>query len=188
MYSLLEIKIDQCTKKGTSNTPLMKRKDENKKEKDLWIEKEKYIQSELDMIHAYLVHHDWQNDLRNKSNTENKEKFVTKISNDIDISHQYKFGVDHDYIYLKPNCKSLRHELKNDKTINGDIFDELLIKAVKKKKYIDYLRCTHYDNGYKIIRNEKISIRHILSICLYTGMSYICIFINNNISFHIYRL
>eukprot|EP01084_Bolivina_argentea_P020576 38251_1 len=58
--------------------------------------------------------------------------------------------------------------------MNINIFEDLLIKAIKKQNINRYLRCTHYDPVYKILRNEEISIRHIFAICLYTDCSKLC--------------
>eukprot|EP01084_Bolivina_argentea_P084751 153224_1 len=58
--------------------------------------------------------------------------------------------------------------------MNVNIFEDLLIKAMKKRNINAYLKCSHYDPAYKIIRNEQILIRHILAICLYTDCSKLC--------------
>eukprot|EP01084_Bolivina_argentea_P317880 551176_1 len=70
----------------------------------IWKKNEKYIQSELDMIHAYFVHHEWQNDMRCEQSA---EKYITNIPDSPSID-QYKFGVDHDYQHLKSKYKCLR--------------------------------------------------------------------------------
>eukprot|EP01084_Bolivina_argentea_P102582 183773_1 len=134
---------------------------------------EKYIQSELDMIHAYFVHHEWHNDTRYEPSTDNMnaEKYVTNIPDSTSID-QYGFGVDHDYQHLKSKYKCLRDEIIQKLDIN--IFEDLLIKAIKKRNINKYLKCSHYDPGYKIIRNQQILIRHILAICLYTDCSKLC--------------
>ncbi len=54
----------------------------------IWQENERYIQSELDMIHVYFVHHEWQNDILYDTSIDkiNIEKYVTNIPDSTSIS------------------------------------------------------------------------------------------------------
>eukprot|EP01084_Bolivina_argentea_P299604 516448_1 len=162
-------------------------------DKEIWTKQQYYIQSQLDMIHGYFVHHDWQNDIniiqktdtsatqkknvsRTLSTNVNKDKFISNITNENSIN-RYGFGIDHDYVHLSPVYCCLRDEIIKNDTLNIEIFENKLVKAIKKHKIaidIYNLRCTHYDSEYCIIRNEPISVRHILVLCLYTDCSKFC--------------
>eukprot|EP01084_Bolivina_argentea_P215211 365355_1 len=113
---------------------------QNSYNKNVWTKKQKYIQSTLDLIHSYFVHHDWQHDETIKDdNYQNEDsQTVTKtliksnqVTNIIDMNksdkvesinkkkyvsnansiHQYGFGIDYDYRFLSSLYSCLRDEL-----------------------------------------------------------------------------
>eukprot|EP01084_Bolivina_argentea_P134095 236599_1 len=105
----------------------------------------------------------------------NKDKYVTDTSN----TTQYGFGIDHSYPHLKPLFSCIKEELTKNKQhrISPDIFDDLLIKALKHHSIATNmyeLKCIKFKEEYNIIRNTFIGIRHLLSILIYTDMSKFC--------------
>eukprot|EP01083_Nonionella_stella_P194395 717032_1 len=93
---------------------------ENTEDIDIWALRQHYVQSQLDIIHSYLVHSKWKRfvqrysqqpmdehrDHEHKYETDNEEeeddlllqnagKYITDIE-DSDTS-QYGFGIDHDH-------------------------------------------------------------------------------------------
>eukprot|EP01084_Bolivina_argentea_P309521 535397_1 len=167
---------------------------------DIWTLKQYHIQSQLDIIHAYLVHSSWKSFFKRYSNryskdqdektdnettdevvsewneSRNLDKFVTKIDN-----NQYGFGIEHSYHYLQPKYESIFDELVLNElcTLSRNNITNLLIKAIRKHKvaldeYKHQLICKHFKEHYNIIRNDPIGIRHIFSLITYTDMSDYC--------------
>eukprot|EP01084_Bolivina_argentea_P003991 7563_1 len=156
--------------------------------------KQYHCQSQVDVIHTYLVHSNWKLlmqryvnqhdegkeyvddiDLLNVSNPnaiQNKEKYVS----------DYGFGVGIEYPHILPKFDSIRDEMLYNSawSIKDDQFQKLLIKAISLHKIAvsdenKFERiCKYYNNEYRLIRNEPIGIKHILSIIIYTNLTHFC--------------
>eukprot|EP01084_Bolivina_argentea_P180722 312218_1 len=163
------------------------------KEKDVWQLQQFYYQSQLDTIHYHLVHtkwelyiqrfsnqHDEQKHDVQETNFQNKGKYVTDLSTSDDSN--YKFGIDHSHPYLSPVYSSVHDELlcNNLSTLSSMQFTNLVVKSIKLHniatgpQYKDELICKHFSKEYNILRNEKIGLRHILSIIIYTDCTKYC--------------
>eukprot|EP01083_Nonionella_stella_P069118 184085_1 len=171
------------------------------KDKDIWSLKQHYHQSQLDMIHSYLVHSNWKRMVQQYANKQNKQKKEDDeeatddnnekktpesiVNKDKYVSDQsdFGFGVVHEYHLLKPIFNSLYDETVDNTQcqLEETTFHSALIKAIKMHKIAlsndDYRRvliCRTFNPKYQIIRNEFIGIRHILSIVIYTDISSFC--------------
>eukprot|EP01084_Bolivina_argentea_P066653 121522_1 len=122
----------------------------------VWSLNQYFIQSQLDVIHAYLVHTNWKEFISrysrysqynntntstddkeelialnldmNSSLTENKKKYVTESSESDMIN--YGFGIDFPHPHLSPRFACLKDEALNN-AISAEQFDHLLIKAIR---------------------------------------------------------
>eukprot|EP01084_Bolivina_argentea_P112047 199855_1 len=179
------------------------RTDEKKQEQetDIWKLKQKYNQNQLDIIHSYLAHSDWQYFIQRYANqhnsneddnydfkehkskdqyVQNKEKYITDLS-DIN-SGTYGFGIEHYYPHLSPKYASVHDELIFNKLchLSEEQFQHALVKSIKlhdiatHTEYRNVLICKYFNKEYMIIRNELIGIRHILAIIIYTDFSHFC--------------
>ena len=109
--------------------------------------------------------------------SQNTEKYTSKKE---DLSQtkvgDYRFGVEHQHPHLKPIYPSIYDELLHHGISNVNI-KESLFKAVAWHKCLaknqDYI-CKYYDKEFNIIRNEKIGIRHIFALLVYTDYSDFC--------------
>eukprot|EP01083_Nonionella_stella_P265176 898590_1 len=164
-------------------------------ELDVWYLKQYYIQSELDVIHTYLVHSDWQRvvqKLKPKDAQPHHEHKVdpgaqnetielqnkAKYRTDVGDSSNYGFGIDHSHPYLNPRYDSIHEEVLRS-CLDHATFARILVKAIElrantSRKYIEELACKYYDEQYNIIRNESIGLRHIFAILVYTDVSSFC--------------
>eukprot|EP01084_Bolivina_argentea_P020913 38846_1 len=174
------------------------------KDKNIWHLNQYYIQSKLDIIHAYLSHSNWkyfvaryskddETDLNlsemNLQNTvdasiindkQKKSKYITD-SAETNLA-KYGFGFDFSHPYLSPIYFCLRDEVLCNILckLSEEQFDYLMIKALNLhpialgEDYKDELICKYYNSEYNIIRSDPIAIRHILSIIIYTDMSAFC--------------
>eukprot|EP01084_Bolivina_argentea_P201696 344729_1 len=143
---------------------------------NVWELNQYYLHSQLDIIHAYLVHSNWNRELQKLSNIhkkidendeddvsfslQNTDKYITNLS-EVDVGRNYKFGIDHSYLHLSPKHKnsSIRKELLCNKLcpISDKIFQTVLVKAIKKHKvalteYKNELVCKYYHAKYNILR------------------------------------
>eukprot|EP01084_Bolivina_argentea_P288252 494728_1 len=166
----------------------------SKEQKNIWELKEYYNQSQLDMIHSFLVHSNWQfyverhSDITDHNNDElkhneqeiqNKSKYISDLSAN---ESGYGFGVDHCHPHLSPVHASIYDELLFNKlcALNEKQFQNLLTKAIKLHSIIKTdennhgLICKYYHPQYNIIRNEIIGLRHICTIAIYTDMTNFC--------------
>eukprot|EP01084_Bolivina_argentea_P094408 169716_1 len=194
-FVVYEAKVDEENKEDEHIED--ESKIQNEYTKNIWNLKQYWIQSQLDVIHTYLVHSNWkayihryvtQKDANiDISAMEYDEKLAVPItnnhkytSNDSDFV-KYGFGVDHDHPYLKPEWKCLRDEILHSKAaISANKFDTQLTKAIKllelaiNGEYKNKFVCKYFKYEYNILRNESIGIRHVLAIILYTDMSEFC--------------
>eukprot|EP01084_Bolivina_argentea_P270527 460024_1 len=164
---------------------------------DIWSLRQDYMQNSLDIIHSYLVHTDWKHvtklygqqfdeeehaqedeDHRNLF-VQNQHKYVTNLTT-TQINH-YRFGIDYQHPYLKGKFVSIRDEMlfNNLYPLSVNSFDGSMANALKKHKialdeYKNQLICKYYKTEFNIIRNEPISIRHMLAILFYTDNSLFC--------------
>ena len=47
---------------------------------NMWSKQQYYIQSQLDIIHAYVVHHDWKNDININDEKQDHKSVTTKLT------------------------------------------------------------------------------------------------------------
>eukprot|EP01084_Bolivina_argentea_P130100 229697_1 len=169
-------------------------------DKNIWTLKQIYHQTQLDLIHTYLVHSSWKHMIHRYANEQhhpdedemeneeektsdpdiipNKDKYVS----DVIQNKEFGYGVVHEYHQLKPKYSSLYDEMiqNNQYSIDEDTFVTILIKAIRKheialsNEYKDKLICKVYNRKYRMIRNQMIAIKHILSIIIYTDLSNFC--------------
>eukprot|EP01083_Nonionella_stella_P238569 835889_1 len=175
-------------------------KDDNK---DIWRLKQYYNQSQLDIIHSYLVHSNWQRAVQRYTKThsasndtddelydddddslddyhaQNKGKYTTELTES--DTEKYGFGLDHSHPYLKPVYDSIHDEIVLNELhrLTPSHFHSLLIKAIKShhvalEQYQSVLQCKYFQPEYNLIRNEPLGLRHILSIIMYTDISAFC--------------
>ena len=164
--------------------------------KDIFNLKESYKQSQLDIIHQYLVHSDWQKavqtylyeqgDIKQESYeisqyptptpaiTSNSDKFNTD-------ANSYGFGIDHGHPKLSNKFDSVYHELTKNSfcAIGDDTFSDLMVKATdiherELRNNEHNLKCKYYDEEYGLVRNDPIGIQHIFSLITYTDLTKFC--------------
>eukprot|EP01084_Bolivina_argentea_P085009 153674_1 len=175
--------------------------DNDGQDKNIWQLKQYYAQSQLDIIHSYLVHSNWKHFVQRYANQSNdneqvdeienvsekddnllqkqKHKYVTNAS---DSNTHYGFGVDHSHPHLHPKYLCIKYELLSNILcpLNINQFANLLTKAIRihqvtvSDNYNNELKCKYYKADYNILRNEPIGIRHLLAIIIYTDMSQFC--------------
>eukprot|EP01083_Nonionella_stella_P241273 842644_1 len=136
---------------------LEKREDEDiSLDTNIWKLKQFYNQTQLDMIHTFLVHNTWQSVMQRfipsqhvdddndeyhldeskhkEIDLQNKGKYITGAG-DLSKTKQnhYGFGVDHSHPHLSPIHDSIRDELAFNKMfpLTESQFQNLLIKAIK---------------------------------------------------------
>eukprot|EP01083_Nonionella_stella_P005177 15022_1 len=174
--------------------------DPKRNEKDIWSLGQYYMQSELDKMHTFLVHTDWEEYINANKPKHTRHKSVKSVSNRSDVSHRsvrtqrshkfitvasdktkYGFGIEYSYIHLKGMFECLRDELMQNKLIHVTTsqYQNLLIKAIKKHRIIlendeHNLICKYFKFEYNIIRNQPIGIRHFLAVIMYTDLSKFC--------------
>eukprot|EP01084_Bolivina_argentea_P008991 16828_1 len=176
--------------------------DHNCANKQIWNLKQYYSQSQLDIMHTFLVHSNWKkfvqrfadqrdkpnddeieydindSNLNKNNNVQNKNKYVTDLSESTVGS--YGFGFEHQHPYLSPKYCSVRDELLCNSLFNikDTVFRNLLTNAIKKHKiameHHEELQCTYFDSEYNILRNEFIGMRHIFSIITYSDIGKFC--------------
>eukprot|EP01084_Bolivina_argentea_P054193 99408_1 len=156
--------------------------------KDMFSIKQYYIQGQLDMIHSYLCHNDkktfvqlYQNQYVNYEQTvERQSKYVTETPMGKHSNDEYGFGFQMNHTHLSPICCSIHDEVLYNElhSLSDMVFDNLIIKSIKTHEIISThkknLICKYYDKEYNILRNEKIGIKHILVLCIYTDISPFC--------------
>ena len=100
-------------------------------------------------------------------------KFVT----DSELS-DFGFGVHHNYIHMKPRFTSVREELLcNGKCPrSGETFMQILLKTIEKyddvlRAYSIFVAAREHGAKHGILRNESITMKHVMAIILYTDLS-----------------
>eukprot|EP01084_Bolivina_argentea_P046826 86244_1 len=185
-------------KKDTEKSSVTKTSLNAAKHNNLWTLAQLDIQQQLDMMHAYLVHSTWQRMVKHFENQKQSDDYETDLKIDESTNKQqetsesvraadkfvseFGFGVKYCHIQLSPIYNSIYDELIHGrKQLLQDIdFHRSLLKAVRKhaiatnKINIKNFLCQYFDIRYNIPRNEPIGIRHILSLILYTDLSYFC--------------
>eukprot|EP01084_Bolivina_argentea_P218985 371501_1 len=162
-------------------------------DKNIWSLKEYYNQSQLDIIHSYLVHSNYKYFIQRKSKhagleTESKTEQIssnpqiinTKESNDKYFS--YGFGVEHSYQHLSSKYSSIHDELLyntiSDISISEILFQTILVKSIKMHKLTltdeIKLTCKYFDENYNILRNAPMGIRHMFALIMYTDVGAFC--------------
>eukprot|EP01083_Nonionella_stella_P102453 291478_1 len=165
--------------------------------KNIWTLKQYYTQSQLDIIHSYLVHSGSKRmaklyTMPSQENEDNKQDIDGAINEEEDLmgnknryisfGADYGFGVMHEHHHLKPAYPSMYDEMMHHKEcpLREITFYNLLTKAVMKHKialndeHIAQFVCKYYDQHYRILRNEPIGIRHIFALVAYTDMTDFC--------------
>eukprot|EP01083_Nonionella_stella_P012267 34798_1 len=153
------------------------------KDKNIWTLKQYYNQTQLDIIHSYLVHSKSKEDIEEEE--EHHEDLKEEVANKdryISFGAEYGFGVMHEHHDLAPVHSSVYDEMMQHKEcpLRELVFHNLLTKAIMKHKialseeYVAQFVCKYYNKQYRIIRNEPIGIRHILAIVAYTDMTTFC--------------
>ena len=108
----------------------------------------------------------------------NPWKFITETE---DIN-EFAFGVEMNYISLKPQSKSIREELHAMGF--GNVFFNILAKAIKKYLKIRknngiFQVSREYAPKHGIVRNQFISMIHLVAVLLYTDCTELsCIFMS----------
>eukprot|EP01084_Bolivina_argentea_P294497 506720_1 len=160
-------------------------------DRNIWKFNQYYYQSQLDMMHSYLVHTEWQTMVARYAYQEDTkddkqdEAVLIETKSELpptrdDKLSEFGFGIGYYHPDLAPKYKSTYHELIFNKLwkFNETMFCNLLTKAIRKHEValVEYaeLYCKYYDYKYNIIRNEQIGIAHIFSIIVYTDMSQFC--------------
>eukprot|EP01084_Bolivina_argentea_P135574 238875_1 len=177
-----------------------KKNDEHKQEEktdnksiNVWSLKQYYNQSQLDTIHSYLVHTPWKSFLKSQMHqnadkkSENTETYERQdqhsLQNTDKFVSQFGFGEEYKYHELNPKYESLYDEIIHNEQcpLEQSDFDNSLTKAIKNHRialtnnyYKTELICKYYDKRYNIIRNESISIKHILVLIIYTDLGAFC--------------
>eukprot|EP01083_Nonionella_stella_P185906 679268_1 len=174
----------------------------NAEDKDIWTLKQYYMQSQLDIIHSYLVHSNWKffvqrhvmqnatehtdlQQMNEKDSHLESSSNMQKYTTDLDESNtKYGFGVDFSHPHLKPIYDCIRYEVVFNKLypLTTYQFEALLTKAIRTHKiavsswYRKELKfiCKYFKREFNIIRNEAVGIRHILAIITYTDVSKFC--------------
>eukprot|EP01083_Nonionella_stella_P219455 786117_1 len=148
---------------------------------DSWTLNIDYAQKELDIIHMYLVHFDWEDHETDIDTTDPNPNESMQSFHNSEKYVSYGFGVGHEHCYLSPRYKSIREETlcNTMERLSDDTFQDLLIKAIQKhdialEEYKDELYCKYFNLEYNIMRNEPIGIRHVLAIVMYTDLSKFC--------------
>ena len=97
-----------------------------------------------------------------------RQKNVTDASNHDD----HEFGVEMNYSRLRPKYGSIREELDVDDVISDDVFFKVLNEAITMKReladsYPTSRRSHVFSKKRGILRNERISVNHIVAYLLY---------------------
>ena len=108
---------------------------------------------------------------------QNVWKFITESK-----LTSFGFGVNQNYIHLRPQFASIREELQCNKTcpMNHEMYIGILRKAIRvhmatlRKKSV-FLPARAHLVHCGILRNELITMKHIASILLYTDCTQFCI-------------
>ena len=104
--------------------------------------------------------------------------FMTDINFREEKVNSYAFGVHHNYIHMTPTFSSVREELMCNPECpeSHDKFMRILLKAIKafddpqKIKEI-FVRAREYGAKHGILRNEQVTMKHVMCIILYTDLS-----------------
>eukprot|EP01084_Bolivina_argentea_P201800 344891_1 len=151
-------------------------------DENTWTLEQHYIQSQLDVIHSSLVHSTLQRQQYDSDEKKEIQQDDEELNNKFisaGAAVEYGFGIIHEYHRLSPTFASIYEEMMRNKYINEKSFHISLITAIKKhqiavSKYKEQLISKYFQKEYNIPRNQAISIRHILVICLYTDISEFC--------------
>eukprot|EP01084_Bolivina_argentea_P265257 449545_1 len=170
--------------------------------KNMYELKQYYIQTQLDMIHTYLVHSNWkqivkryaivqydekqdeydfvEDDQKLNEDIQNKNKYTTELSES--ANDNYGFGIEHSHEHLAPIFASIHDEFLFNTlcVLTDEEFEMLLIKGIRLRvmalgeHFGDTFLCKYYKEQYNIIRNEPIGIKHIIAIITYTDKTEFC--------------
>lgn len=134
----------------------------------------------MNRLHLEFCHHDEDETMVDTvdapqanecNNVENAKinKFVTKSEHT-----EYGFGVQQNYIHLKPRCNSLREELQCNEalTVSSTIFMGILQKAVRV--FCGNLKikpAREYAAKHGILTNDSVTVKHVVSVLSYTDLT-----------------
>ena len=155
---------------------------------------ERYYQEELDIIHVNL-HHVSKTLVHISVNGDEEHKMTEMVPNnnvfemdDIeDIKSRYTtdiglygFGIDHQHTDLGPVTSEtyLKQEIIKSNYGSKSLWQSKFTKASQKYKDIDdndpKYHAKQFSQDYKIDRDAKIALVHILCICIYTDCTKLC--------------
>ena len=104
-------------------------------------------------------------------------KFVTESK-----VTSFGFGVRQNYVFLKPMFQSLREEMQccADGGVSHEIFLRILKKAIHTfgvmlKKGTNTMSSREYADEYGILRNQHVTMMHVMAMISYTDLSKFCI-------------
>ena len=139
---------------------------------------------QLNALYMFLCH-------SNDTDTEEKEakkesdampmtvdKFQTDVGSREKKENAYGFGVHHNYIHIQPMFSSVREEVicNPECPESHDTFIAKLLKTIeafddKKKMESIFVTAREYGAKHGILRNEKITKKHVMCIVLYTDLT-----------------
>ena len=107
----------------------------------------------------------------------NLKKYVTDVDSRERKGNEYGFGTYYNYIHMIPTFTSVREELMcNDEwSESHDTFMSMLLKAIKVfdgklDLHSIFVSAREYGAKHGILRNEDITVKHVMCIILYTDL------------------
>ena len=97
---------------------------------------------------------------------------------------EYGFGIPFNYVHLRPQCRSMRHELVCNREcalshsqFMGTLRDAISVWTGKlSHSSSSMVAAREYGPRDGILRNERITMRHVFGLLLYTNLSEFCCF------------
>ena len=123
------------------------------------------LESMLNDIHLDWCHH-------RESELGKFWRFITYR----DDLYEYGFGIRQNHIHLTPKFGSIREEVECNSafSISHDMFIDFLTKAILKMGKVRKMHCREHAPKHGIIRNDKVTLKHVLAMILYTDHTKFC--------------
>ena len=122
-------------------------------------EQDDSLKSMLNNVHLDWCHH-------RESELGKFWRFITYR----DDLYEYGFGIRQNHIHLTPKFGSIREEVECNSAfpISHDAFIGFLTKAIAKMGKVSKMYCREHASKHGFIRNDKMAVKHVLAMILYT--------------------
>ena len=123
------------------------------------------LESMLNDVHLNWCHH-------RESELGKFWRFITYR----DDLYEYGFGIRQNHIHLTPKFGSIREEVECNSafSISHDRFIDFLTKAILKMGKVRKMHCREHAPKHGIIRNDTMTLKHVLAMILYTDHTKFC--------------